>query len=296
MTDDAINPMQDKPFQPQLRNRTPGAGFGRMLVFSLGLHLVLIVLFAGGLLPRAPKKLEPLYYIDLANLPVRNPQAGRPDGRPKTEKKADIAPTPAPTAIKPPAPPPPEVPPKAPAKPAPKIETPPVATAKPATQKPPVATPPQAKAEPRTEKNYSDTLNVIEKLRREQEIAKSKADLAAMAATDARPSEATEAPLGVQAGQGTEAGPDEREWIRKYLKESWNLSKYQVTRRDLKAQTEITFDAGGQLLDYKILESSGDATFDDSVRRAILKAKQLPFQPERRLKIKAEFNLKDLLE
>ncbi len=52
----------------------------------------------------------------------------------------------------------------------------------------------------------------------------------------------------------------------------------------------------GHCCDYQILSPSGDAVFDDSVRTAILKAKQLPFRPERRLEIDVEFNLKDLLE
>ncbi len=264
-----------------------------MVVLSLGLHLLIVVLFAGGLFPHAPRKREPLYFVDLTNLPVKNPQAGRPDAVPP-EKTKKPAPKPA---MQPEPPPkvetvkpqllPPKPMPKAPVK----------AEPSPAVKTPPKKAPPRpAETQPRPQENYGNALDAIDKLRREKEIADLKKQLAALSTSDSRQAAPSETPLGMATGKGSEAGPDEQEWIRKYLKERWNLSKYQVSRRDLLAETTIIWDAQGQLIDYKIIKSSGNPTFDESVRKAILKAKQLPFRPERRLEVPAQFNLKDLLE
>jgi TonB family protein len=97
-------------------------------------------------------------------------------------------------------------------------------------------------------------------------------------------------------GKGTEAGSEETACIQAHLKKNWSLSKYQVVRQDLEANVLLTYDAQGNLIDYKFQQKSGDLTFDESVKKAILKAKELPFEPDRRLMIDVVFNLKDLLE
>jgi colicin import membrane protein len=274
--------------QPQTYGRPAARGFGRMLVLSLIVHSAVVVIFFADLFPHARRELRPLYFVDLINLPVPDPQAGRPDARPAEKSPAPIPPAPAP----PPG----------------KMEAP--VTAKPLPVKPPVAVKPEpaktapkevpktpAKPEASAVDEYQSTANAIEKMREKKELEERLAAIKASRQSTAAP---VDAPVGMPTGKGKSAGVDEQLWIQAYLKECWNLSKYQVTRRDLKAKARLVFDAGGQLIDYRIITPSGDSNFDESVRRAILKAKQLPFRPERRLELDGEqaveFNLKDLLD
>lgn len=283
-------------------------GLWRTVLVSLGLHLAVVVLFMVVTIPRNYRDLTPVYTIDLTAMPVRDPQAGRPDASPRPRQEAKAAPAPAPprpapqpapqTKAEPPKPAPaPKPEPKPEPKPAPKPAPEPKPAAKPAPPPPKPAPPPPPKVETaKPQPGYDNAVEAIEKLRRQREMDELKARIDALAAKDSR-SGGSNAPLGMATGRGTEAGVDEQTWIQAYLKESWNLSKYQVgNRRDLQARVRIVFDAQGALLDYTIVESSRDAIFDDSVRRAVLRAGQLPFKPDRRLEITAVFNLKDLLD
>ena len=248
----------------QLQHNDPK--FGRLLAVSLALHLVLWLVFQFALGHRYSPPQKTVYYVDLTQLPVENPRAGRP------------------------------------APPAPKVKTPPPASRKPAaaTSKPKAAAKAPATAAPRKD----TTSEAIEKLRREAAIEKQKESLAqklaAFKADDTReltPAEASDAPLGSVTGQGDEIGPGQEEWLRARLKELWTLSRYQVDRLDLEAEMEMEFSPSGTLMTYRFLERSGGPRFDDSLVRVMieLKEKPLPFTFPRRTKIRAIFNLKDLL-
>lgn len=271
-----------------------GDGFGRMLLVSLGLHLAVAVVFLAGLVPQGERELRPVYTIDLTTLPVNDPQAGRPDGRPpRAEKEPEPAPQPE-------APPEPEAP-KPQLRPAPPPE--PAAVSKPEPKAKPAKEPPIPKpqAAEKPAESYQDALKAIEKLRQEQHRRQEAEDLsrtlAALKARDTRASGGSSAPLGLPTARGTEAGVDEATWIEEYIKQSWSLSKYQVgSRRDLEAEVRLAYDPQGRLVDYTFLRPSKDPAFDESVRRAILKGKQLPFKPGRRLEVTAAFNLKDLMD
>jgi colicin import membrane protein len=131
----------------------------------------------------------------------------------------------------------------------------------------------------------------------EREALKEK--LAALAAMDTRNAgggSGSDAPLGEQDGTGTEAGVSQERYLQTWLKENWSFSRYQASRNDLEALTRITYDAEGKLIDYQFSKKSGDGNFDDSVTKAILKGRQLPFKPGRRLDVTVIFNLKDLME
>lgn len=254
-------------------------GLGRMLLVSLAIHGAVLVLFTGVLLPRFERERRPVYYVDLVNLPVMSPQAGRPDARPeKAEpaKKPEPAPAPAPVAKK--------------AEPAAKK------AAVPAKPKPA----PAKKAEPAKKpapppERYEETLSAIEQLKRKREIEALKEKLAALGSADTRRAPGA-APVGMADGKGTEAGTSYDAWLHTFLKEAWTLSKYQVSRRDLEATVHLVFDPRGRLLDYRFLEKSGEDRFDDSVRRAVLQLETLPTEPGRRLEKEVVFNLKELLE
>lgn len=262
--------------------------FGRLVLASLGVHLAVVLLFSGVLIPRVQRDVRPVYHVDLVNLPVMNPQAGRPDARPEPArapaKPAAPEPIKAPSS---PATPRPEAKPKA-------VKVAKSEPVKPAVQpKKPEAAPKPAPKEP----TYDKTLSAIEDLRRKQEIEALKQQLAQLGAKDSRQAAAVPgAPAGMQDGKGTEAGTSYDAWLHEYLKQAWTLSRYQVSRRDLQATVKLAFDAQGHLLDYKFIKKSGEERFDDSVRKAILQLKKLPNPPGGRMEKEIVFNLKDLLE
>ncbi len=267
--------MRGNRFIPRGTNPHPDPRLGRLLLVSLGLHLVVLVLFSVTLSHRFSTPQRPVYYVDLVNPPVRDPQAGLPPVAPPKAQPPKAEPAPAPPAPKP----------------VPPAEKPQPKKAEPAPAKPSPAA--AAKPAPKTD----TTAEAIEKMRRRQEIEEQKRALAAIASRDTRQSgSAPSAPLGMPEGRGSEAGPSEQALIQAHLKKNWSFSKYQAPRRDLTVDIRLVYDGGGQLLDYRILKSSGDAAFDESVRKAILKGQELPFQPGRRLELEAQFNLKDLLE
>jgi len=256
---------------------SPEPKFGRMLGASLLLHLVVVLVFTGVLIPRMKSEPRPVYVVDLVNLPVANPQAGRPDATPK-QKPAPPAPKPKPV-VKPK--------PKAAAKPAPK----PKPVVKP---KPQSAAKPEIKPTPKAD--YRDAVSAIEKLKRQKEIEQLKQSLSAMATQDTRQAEAVKAPLGEVTGSGTEAGVGRQTWLQAYYKQAWSLSKYQVSQLDLAATIQVVFDARGYLKDYRVIEKSGDQRFDDSVTQAVRSLEQLPTEPGRQVEYTIHFNLKELME
>ena len=65
----------------------PEPGLGRMIAVSFVVHLAILGLFSGILIPRMAKPPRPVYIVDLVNRPVKDPQAGRPDARPQQDKK-----------------------------------------------------------------------------------------------------------------------------------------------------------------------------------------------------------------
>ncbi len=297
-------------------------GLGRMLLISFVLHIAVAVLFSGVLAPKKHRQLTHVIEVDLFHLPVADPQAGRPDGSPRPQQAAAAPPRPAPRPATPPPPPPRPEPAPAPAPvaaPPPKPEPAPAPAPKPPEPKPAPQPPkpepkvaakppeppqapkpaqvepapkPQAAAPPADQTAVNDA---IERMRRQRERDELRERLAALATQDSRGNTGSNIPLGVETGTGTQAGVDYQTWIQAYLKENWNLSEYQVGgRRDLEAEVRIIYDSQGTLLDYTFTKPSGEAVFDDSVRRAILNSRQLPFKPERRLEIPAKFNLKDL--
>jgi len=259
--------------------------FGRLLLASLGVHLAVVLLFSGVLLPRFQRDLRPVYHVDLVNLPVKNPQAGRPDAVAEPAKEPPKPAAPEPVKA-------PPAPPKTPTKP----ETVKMAKPEPAKPAAPTKKPAEAAKPAPKEPAYDKTISAIEDLRRKQEIEALKQQLAQLGSKDTRSAAVPNAPVGSPTGKGTEAGSAWDEWLSTFLKANWSLSKYQVSRLDLEAKVRIVYDAQGNLLDYKFIRTSGDATFDDSVKKAILHDRRLPKKPEERLELEVVFNLKELLK
>jgi colicin import membrane protein len=281
-----------------LRSRVGEPRLGRMLLISLGLHLgTLLLIYIGPYQQPSRKEIRPVYHVDLVNLPVANPQAGRPDAQPQPPKPA---PKVAETPPAPPLPPPPEAVrlPEPVKPPPPKPAPPPVAKAEPKPIAPAKPVPVPVKPEPKVSAREEAAAQArIDQMRTQQEREALKRRLDELARGNSRAAApASEAPLGMPTGRGSEAGVDEKTWLQAFFKENWRLSEYQVTRRDLQAVARVIYSAEGELLDYS-LAPSGDAVFDDSVKRAILKEKKLPFRPGRRLELTdVIFNLKDLMD
>ena len=239
---------------------------GRAFLISFGLHFFIILIFSGLILPNFGKDRPPVYYVDLVNLPVARPQAGRPDAAPKknVKKKAD------------------------------KKSSPVVKKSSAVSVSKKVV----------TESGPSDTdiaakiASMQQKDERKKEREALKQKLAALATQDSRGEEAApDAPVGVPEGTGDEVGISWQLWLQAYLKQQWALSEYQVTRLDLEAVVFIEFDRTGRMTDFKFLEKSDDRIFDDSVKSAVLKSRQLPKPPPVPVwKVEVVFNLKDLLE
>ena len=247
---------------------------GRMLLVSLGFHLVLLLIFSGVLVFQGERDRRPVYYVDLTKMPVANPQAGRPDAKPKTIKKK---------------------------KPAKKTVKKPVKKA--AVKKPTIKPKPEIIKPTVPEVSDNDIAKKLaamqEKQQKQQEIEDLKQKLAALAVDDSRDEDllVSEAPLGEPDGQGDEAGISGLTYLEAYIKSKWSLSQYQVTRTDLEATAWVLYNKDGRLVDFSLEDATGERLFDESIRNAILKSDQLDFEPDfANQKITITFNLKDLLD
>ena len=239
---------------------------GRAFLISFGLHIVLFLIFSGIILPRFSSDRKPVYYVDLVNLPVNKPQAGRPDAAPKKSVKKKAAKKTA-TQVK-------------------KSSSVSVSRKK-VTQSGPSDSDIAAKIASMQKKKQSRA-----------EIDALKKKLAALAVQDSRGEDAApDAPIGMPDGTGDEVGPSHIAWLQAYLKQQWALSEYQVTRLDLVAVVFIEYSRTGKMTDFRFLEKSGDRFFDESVKTAVLKSQQLPQPPPIPVwQVEVEFNLKDLLD
>jgi len=246
---------------------------GRMLLVSLGLHLLLFIIFSGGFVLTGERNQRPVYYVDLTRIPVADPQAGRPDARPKPVTKE----------IKKPAP---------------------VKTEKPAEKKPaqPVQKP-VSKLRPEVAKRVDPAVSEAElekklaAMKRENEREALKEKLATLAAGDSRDEDALvgDAPLGMPDGQGGEAGVEQLVWLEAFIKSQWSLSRYTLVRTDVEATAWVIYNKEGRLVDFSLQKASGEKVFDESIRSAILKSTQLEFAPGfANQKITIIFNLRDL--
>jgi colicin import membrane protein len=293
--------MAENHFQRRGADFHPDPKIGRLVLLSLILHLVLVLVFAGGFSHHKPAPKRPVYYVDLSQLPVANPRAGRPDGQsgaPKAVKQS--TPAPVKKTIKKAVPAVKKAVPPTPAKKA--IKTKKSSVSKATPKKKSVAKKSAAVSQAKADSgaNYDKAMSRIDKMRRRQAIEEGKAKLAALASSDSRVGTATSgassAPLGMPDGTGDQAGVGHELWLQEQLTKSWSLSKYQVVRRDLEARVRISYNAQGTLTGNKFLKPSGDSTFDDSVTRAILKNRQLESKPGKKLEVVVIFNLKDLMD
>jgi outer membrane biosynthesis protein TonB len=260
--------------------------FGRLLLVSLLVHGLVWLAFTVDLFGTKTRPKPPVYYVDLIHKPVLNPQAGRPDPRPaKKPKAAEVkrtVQTVTPVAQKKP---------KAAVKPLVK----PAKTSKP---KPKPVPKPAVKSDTRNEKQVQSALDEIrERQARQSDRDALKDKLAKLRENVGAATVAADVPVGMPDGTGDEVGISALAFVQAFIQENWALSPYlldQSRLRDLEAKATLTYAASGEMIRYRINTPSGNQQFDDSLKRAITKSKQLPQPLPKQLDLLVTFNLKEM--
>ena len=221
---------------PQIKN----GGLPMMACLSVILHLAAYFLLLEFHFPTRFKE-APVYYVDILNLPVANPQAGSPSAG-----KAPASPSP-------PAPAPPremtlltKKPEKIPAR---------QTTAKPAEQPKPV----------------ESTREFEERIARLERDAGARHAASAIEALKNKG--AAKGPVGMPGSTGTEAGSDYASYIKSRLEDEFRSTiAYQSKAPDV--YVKLVVSPSGRIIRQQIVKSSRDKVFEDSVSRAIAKAER----------------------
>lgn len=181
----------------------------------------------------------PVYYVDVVNLPVADPQAGFPD----SSEKAG-APLPA--------------------LPPPQMQLPAKSGAKPA--KPTMHTK-ALKPTPVVE-SASEFEERMARLGKEVEARHEAAALEALAKRAVG-----KAPSGIPGGVGNEAGSDYAGYLQSRLKDAFkNTIAYQSKNPEVVLR--LTIDRYGRVVRFLMERSSGDKLFEDAVARAVGQAEK----------------------
>ena len=257
-------------------------GFKQMLLVSMLIHLLVPAIYYSPLFPAKEIKKPPVYRVNLVNKIVKNPQAGRPEAtvvktkpkvkpKAKPRKKPKVKPKPLPKPVKPKS-----KPKKTPVKPKP--------TPKP-TPKPVV-----------TKVKDDDRLSAMDKMRakiaRQKTLDKFYADVETEIAPIKSPN--TDAPVGMLDGKGDEVGISAIAAVQEFIQQQWRFSQYQAVGTP-EAEVKLFYNSKGTMSHYEFIRKSGNSTFDDSLIRAIVKAKQLPQELPHAMNFEIIFNLKEML-
>ncbi len=245
-------------------------GLRRMLFLSFVLHLIVPVILSGVLIAthRTPK--VPVYRVNLVNKPVKNPRAGRPDAaavKKKKKVKKKIAAK------------------KIPLKKKKTVKTPAVKKKKPPVKK--------VKLDKTAETDLQKRLAEMQaKAERQNKLDRIKAALATQRAELGKRD--VQAPVGEPDGKGDEIGISTIRYIEGFIKEQWRLSQYQLPSLDLQAEITVVYSTEGKMRSWEFVEKSGNAQFDNSLRSAILKSRDLGEKLPVSGTFEIVFNLKDL--
>jgi len=131
---------------------------------------------------------------------------------------------------------------------------------------------------------------------RKKRIEELKAAAAAeVANTPAIKSPIDAAPVGMVGAKGDEAGVSAVAHVQEFIRQQWAFSKYMAVGTP-EAEVLLSYNAEGTLIHYKFLRKSGNEAFDESLRRAITKARQLTQSLPEAMQFEIVFNLKDMLD
>jgi colicin import membrane protein len=178
----------------------------------------------------------PVYYVDVVNLPVADPQAGFPDSSEKV--KAPL-----------------------PALPPPHMQMPAKADAKSATLAKVVKQTPVVESASEFEERMAG-------LEKEVEARHAAAALEALSKRNVG-----KPPSGIPGGVGSEAGSDYAGYLQSRLKDAFkNTIAYQSKNPEVVLR--LTIDRYGRVVRFLMERSSGDKLFEDAVARAVGKAEK----------------------
>jgi TonB family protein len=228
--------------------------FRRFVGISAAVHVVLAVLFWIGPVRQTGKVLPMVERVELVEA-----LASAPAARPKPAR-------PAPAKPKPPPPPPPAAKKVLPKEPAP-LPKPKPAEAKPQAKPEPKPQPKAKEPEPAPEQDYED---VLEQLRSEA------------GEPTPEPVEQAAAPAGRTGGPGILVDPATARWMREvkiHVTRAWIVPAGFRTEA-LITIVEVELSPTGAVLGTRMLQSSGNPWYDESVERAIEKASPVPAPPE----------------
>ncbi|MFN2257931.1 MAG: TonB family protein, partial [Desulfuromonadaceae bacterium] len=88
---------------------------------------------------------------------------------------------------------------------------------------------------------------------------------------------------------GTQAGVDFNEWIKGYLMEHWTLPRTHW-KKELYSVVELRFGPQGERRGFRMIRSSGDPYFDQSVEKAVTELDKLPSPPGKELSLSVKFD------
>ena len=86
-------------------------------------------------------------------------------------------------------------------------------------------------------------------------------------------------------------------FVQAFIQQNWALSPYlldQSRLANIEAKTKLIYAADGRLKSFRIENPSGNAQFDDSLKKAIIKSQQLPQPLPKDLELVVIFNLKEM--
>jgi colicin import membrane protein len=210
--------------------------FRSMVCISAIVHVAVFFLLLEFHFPSRFKE-APVYYVDILDLPVANPQAGTPS---RSEHPQQASP---------------------PAPPAPREMTLP---AKPAPKKP-VAAPPKKPEPTESAEEFNKRMAALE-----NKAAARRIDDAIKALQSKG---ASKGPVGMPGATGTEAGSDYASYIRSRLEDAFRETiAFQSKKPEV--FVKLTISQTGRIIRQQTVKSTRDRIFEDSVARAIGLAEQ----------------------
>lgn len=268
--------------------------FGRLLLVSLLVHGLVWLALGTDWSDSSRRPKPPVYVIDLVHKPVLNPQAGRPEPRAaKAPQPVGASPAPAVPAVVAEPVKPPVAAPKVPPKPEAVAITPQKPKALPA---PPAPTRPQVEVRKEQQlQSALDELRTRQERQSERDALKDRIDQLRQSAGAAVIPD--DVPIGMPDGQGNEVGISALAFVQEEIRQNWALSPYlldQSRLANLEARALLSYSASGELVRYRLTAPSGNAQFDDSLKKAIIKSKRLSQPLPKELELDVLFNLKDM--
>jgi TonB family protein len=221
------------------RNLRIDTGMSVSFIASAVIHLAVFLLLAwyGRLMP-LQTPIQETYYVDVVNLPTANPQSGA-----SAQKPAESEAPPPPPVLTPPA-----------------MALPPSVISPKAVSKPAMVPVPQ-------KSEASDTA-FAERMAKLERSAEARREEAVFDKLRSKLKTGGSSKVGMPGAGGAEAGSRYGDYIKSRLEDALKVTSSYSTKNP-EVVVRLTIAPDGRLSGVKIERSSGDATFELAVRRAI---------------------------